>query len=111
MARTEADVNTVTRNGIVPATLSACDVVNGDVAVGLHKGMWIEVTNTDGANARTITFVTPGSARGFAIEDHVVSIPASGVRKFGNFPTDTFGSNLEFDGETVDVEFAVYQIA
>lgn len=111
MARTVATVTTVTSGGVADATPVACDVVNGNVVNNLHKGIWLEVTNTDSGAAKTITFVTPGTAGGFAIADQVTSIPASASRHFGNFDTKIFGSSLQFDGQTDDVEFAVYQIA
>jgi hypothetical protein len=111
MARTAATINTLTSAGSAPASEVACDVVNGNVATGLHKNMWIEVTNAHATLARTITFVTPGTPGGFAIADQVTSIPALAKRRFGNFDTNVFGTELQFDGQTTDVTYAVYQIA
>ena len=109
MARTAVAVTTVGKSGVTQVVPADCDVANGNVVNGLQPHMIFVVHNAHATLARNITFVTPGSVGGLAISDDVKAIPATATRWFAGFSPTIYGPNMEFDGETTDIEVAVYQ--
>lgn len=109
MPRTAVSVTTVGKSGVTQVTPADCDVVNGNVVNGLHTHMIFVVHNAHATLARNITFVTPGTAEGLAIAEDIKAIPALATKYFAGFSPSLYGTNIEFDGETTDIEVAVYQ--
>lgn len=52
----------------------------------------------------TVTVACPGNVRGQAIEDLVVTVPASGFAAQGPFPGDTFGDDAGLVSMTYSTE-------
>lgn len=80
-------LQTLTTAGIAQ-TLSTASAT-GDAC--LNDGTtFLRVRNSSGANAYTLTLVTPQSVNGVAVADVAVTIATSGDRLIGPFPTATF---------------------
>ena len=54
---------------------------------------YIEFKNSSGSNAYTITFVTPATLRGVAVENPTLAVGTSGNKKVGPFPADVFNNS------------------
>src|SRR5687767_14150807 len=111
MPRRAVPITTLTGDvaGVPETTPVASDVVNGNVINNISDHMWIEVTNSV-ASPGTVTLKTPGTVQGRAIEDDVVTIPASANRRrLGPFSKAVYGNNLEFDASAVTLTVAAYQ--
>jgi len=67
----------------------------------------VEVLNTGGVG-RNVTFVTPKTVGGQAVDDLTVSIPAGATRLFSRFSVDAFNQPAgSADQGTVYVNYAV----
>ncbi|MFF8485173.1 hypothetical protein [Streptomyces antibioticus] len=107
MPRVSVPVNQITRAGI-----AAGSEVNGDPtnhhAISNNGRMWVEVRNSSGSVARTVTFRLPGLTDGQGITPRAVSIPTSATRRFGPFPTGDYGSTLLVDVDNADLKLTAY---
>lgn len=95
------------RDGVAPPAEVDSDAVNGN-SFPNNPGVSVLLRNADAA-ARNVTFKTPTTVDGFAVADHVVSIPAGATRAFGRFPRAAFGKTVEFTtGSTLIKIVAAY---
>lgn len=114
MPRVEIPLTTL--SGLVAGVASSVDTANSDatndhVLSNIHKGMWLEITNTI-ASPATVTFVTPGTAKGRAIADDAPTIGASEVRRrFGPFDPAVYGEDLQVDVTVTTLSLRAYQLA
>ncbi|GAA3251670.1 hypothetical protein [Nonomuraea helvata] len=73
-------------------------------------GVWIEFINA-GAQARTVTLVTPGAYRGLAIADRAVPIPANSTVKVpasGDYAGANGRASITYDAPT-DLRVGVFR--
>jgi hypothetical protein len=84
-------VQVITRSGVTPS-LGAV-VEEGD-SFANDGNTFVEILNSSGANAYTVTFDANGSYKGVALQDVEVSIPANGNKLVGPFPIEAFGSTV-----------------
>lgn len=97
MARTDLNVQRVTRDGLAPAYTAA----NVDGHSISNDGQPILHVKNGSAGAITVTFVTPRQVDGLAVADLAVSVPAGGERIIGRFPPATFGRVVDVDFSAV----------
>lgn len=84
MARVALAVQTISRDGIVPA-YTAGDATNHHEFVNDGK-TYIHVKNGGGGSI-TVTIDTPGSVDGLAIADRTVTVANGSEKKIGPFPS------------------------
>jgi hypothetical protein len=94
MPATAVTVARPTIDGVVVPAAVASDATNGNVLPNL-AGLILTLNNTD-TNPHTINFVTPVTHGGYAVADKSVTLAAGAVKAFSNFPSESFGRNLEF---------------
>jgi hypothetical protein len=108
MARALVPTATPSPDGVAAATAATGDPVEGHYTPNTERTV-IEVTNTDAGGAHTVTFITPVTVGGKAVDDQEVSIAASTTRVFGHFPTSLYGTTLQIDVETDDLTLRALQ--
>ncbi len=102
MARADITAVQVTTAGAAQAaTVGAADG-HMFINTGVER---VRVENINGAAARDVTFVTPGTVDGdLAVADRTVSIPANGIRMFGPFPKRPYNQIAGADAGKVYVD-------
>jgi hypothetical protein len=95
MPATAVTVTRPTIDGVTVPAAVASDATNGNVVPNL-AGLILTLNNTDASNPHTINFVTPVTHGGYAVADKSVVLAASTVKAFSNFPSESFGRNLQF---------------
>lgn len=93
MARTNIDVQTMTRSGggLTPV-YEAVDEVNGMSFLNTGRE-FVHLKNINAAT-RNVTALTPGSVDNLAIEDYVATIPADeGDKMLPPFPPSVYNQN------------------
>lgn len=108
MARALVPTATPTPAGVALATAATGDPVEGHYVPNTGHVV-IEVANTDAVGAHSVTFVTPVTVQGKAVEDQIVSIAASTTRVFSNFPVSLYGSSLQIDVATDNLTLRAIQ--
>lgn len=115
MPRVEVPVTTL--NGqLAGALLTTPPVANGDATndhqlSGLHDGMFLEIANTT-ATPTTVTFITPGTAKGRAIADDTgIALGANERRLWGPFDRTVYGPDLQIDIIVATVALRGWQLS
>lgn len=86
MPRVDLPVTAVTRSGVAQPAETNADTANNHQLFNDGRTI-LEVRNSDGIAAQTITFEIPGEIDlGIAVPDRVITIPATAVRLIGPFP-------------------------
>lgn len=94
MPATAVTVTRPTIDGVTPPSAVASDATNGNTVPNV-QGLILTLNNTD-TNPHTITFITPVTHGGYAVSDKTVSLAAGAVKAFSNFPSESFGRDLQF---------------
>lgn len=87
---------------------TAADVVNGNSFPNSPNAVLL-ITNTSATTAYTVTFDTPFTAGGLAIDNPIKTIPISGRQVFGPFDSKLFGNTVEMMANNVAIKFIVLQ--
>ncbi len=53
----------------------------------------IEIINSSGANSYTVTFTTPATVEGVAVENPTATVGTSGRKRIGPFPPNVFNNS------------------
>ena len=77
---------------LLAAAETPSGVSNGDSFVNTGREMFVHI-NTDGANAKTVTFSEGVCSYGVE-HDHLVSTPSSKTYIYGPFPTSQYGTSI-----------------
>lgn len=85
----------VNQTGVDASAVTVPDLVEGNVVSNL-AGLQVEVDNTTGASAVTVTFKTSATVEGQAVADITATVPVAGTRTFGRFSRTLFGDSVEF---------------
>jgi len=102
MTRALLTVQDVIQTGITPSYTQA--IVDGTSFPNVGLPILVHIKNTSGAST-TVTFQTPGKAKGETITVRTVTVPATnGDKMVSFFPPDIFN---QADG-TVYVDFSTY---
>jgi hypothetical protein len=91
-------------SGVNSPTPVAADTVNGNSVPNMN-GLILTLENT-GASSYTVTFVTPVTHAGYAVDDLIVTLTAGAKKNFSNFPSAAFGSTLTFTANNAAVEIS-----
>lgn len=83
-------VQTIVRAGITP-TFAA--VAAGGDEFPNDGNTYVEIINSSGANSYTVTFTTPASVQGVALENPTATVGTSVRKKIGPFPTRLFNTS------------------
>lgn len=103
MPRVNLPATKVSMDGVADPAEQNGDPTNGHSVRNTGLTM-IRARNTDAAS-QTITFVTPGTVAGFAIQDKgPLTIPAGATRTFSGFAPSVFGSALGIDVSSANVK-------
>lgn len=82
-------VQTIALTGITP---SFAAVAAGGDEFPNDGSTYVEIVNSSGANAYTVTFTSPATVEGVAIADPTVSVAVSSRKKVGPFPVGVFNN-------------------
>jgi hypothetical protein len=88
-------------SGVNSPTPVAADTVNGNSVPNLKN--LVLTLNNSGGSPYTVTFVTPVTHAGYAVNDLTVTLAAGATKNFSNFPGSAFGSTLTFTAQNVAV--------
>lgn len=80
---------TIVIGGLTPAY--AAVAAGGDEVVN-DGGTYIEIVNSHATNSYTVTFTTPATVDGVAIDNPTVTVPGSSRRKVGPFNPTVFNN-------------------
>lgn len=106
MARTEMNATKITRAG-TDGGAGAAGIADGHMFRNTGSE-FLEVENTDGAAAHTVTIPTTTEFEGLALADLAVSIPAASRRLIGPFEPHVFDRKAGTpDAGKVYVDYAV----
>lgn len=83
-------VQTIALAGITP-TFAA--VAAGGDEIPNDGNTFVEVVNSSGANAYTLTFTTSATVEGVAVADPTVAVAVSSRKKIGPFHTGVFNNS------------------
>ena len=102
----ELTAQTIVREGVTPNLAAAA--ADGD-SFDNDGSVFVEIANSSGVNAYTLTFETTGSIKGVPLEDTEVSIAASGNKLIGPFPPEAFGSSVSvtYSGSAVETDLTI----
>lgn len=82
-------VQTIVRSGITP---SFAAVAAGGDEFPNDGNTYVEIINSSGSNSYTVTFTTPASVQGVALENPTATVGTSARKKIGPFPTRLFNN-------------------
>src|SRR5512139_1264127 len=83
-------VQTIALAGITP-TFAA--VAAGGDEFPNDGSTYVEIVNSSGANSYTVTFTTPATVEGVAVENPTVTVGTSGRKKIGPFKASVFNNS------------------
>lgn len=112
MARGQITAGLVTRDGLDDSTVTPTtgDPTNGHYVA--NTGLTtVVVTNTNGAStSHTVTWNLVGSKDGQGIKPRTKVIPAGKTYRFGPFPTDAYGGQLNIDVDHAELTLKAYTL-
>lgn len=108
MPRTSIPKTQLSDAGVADPAETDADVVNGNSLANTGKTV-LRVRNAHATLARTVTFATPVTVGGKAVEDTEVSIAAETTRTFGSLATALYGTSVPIDGETADIKLIAFE--
>lgn len=110
-------VQNISLSGLAPTF--AAVAAGGDLVPNVGGDVYVEIINSSGSNAYTVTATTPATLQGVAVADPTLSVPATANvrRKWGPFPTDVFNNSdhqvaLSYSGSApaTDLTIGVFRV-
>lgn len=109
MARVNVPVISITRAGVDDAAPVPGDTTDQH-AVDNSGDMWIEVDNV-GVSSHTLSALFPHTVDGVTVDPKTWTIPAGERRRIGPFPIRFYGSTLQLDVDSSELELSAYRVA
>lgn len=110
MARAAITPVTPSRAGVSAAVPAAGDATNFNTVANDGKTILIAKNTNGSSTARTIDFILKRTVDGVTPDRTAVSIAAGATKVFGPFPTNDYGTALDFDVSHAEVEVSAYRI-
>ncbi|MFP3987098.1 hypothetical protein U9R90_06250 [Streptomyces sp. E11-3] len=107
MPRVTIPVTELSDQGVADPTEQDGDTTNNHSLPNTGKTVF-RVRNADAA-AQTVTFVTPITVGGKAVDDTPISIPAGATRTFGKLSTALYGSSVPVDVTSVNLKLIAFE--
>lgn len=108
MPRVSVPVTSITRTGVADATPITGDPVNNH-EIANSGDVWIEVANT-GVSSGTVSAHFPNTVDGVTVDPKTWTVPAGENRRIGPFPTRLYGTTLQIDVDSVDLDLTAYRV-
>lgn len=109
MPRVDVPVTTITR-AAVPDTAPTAGDTTDQHAVTNDGTTWVEVDNT-GVASHTLSALFPNTVDGVTVDAKTWTIPAGERRRIGPFPVRFYGTTLQLDVDSDELELAAYRVA